>query len=123
MTDRSEHQYFLVWKSEEGSIHSSAWRFHGYMEACAPPHPHSHCLPGMLNTQLNWAAVRTVFPLKHLSTTIMFVLFVSHWLSIGPALRCFPGNTSLHCQLSVNAVHPARVEKQLMESVVLFLLI
>lgn len=24
---QSEHQYFLVWKSEDGSIHSSAWIF------------------------------------------------------------------------------------------------
>lgn len=92
------------------------------MEACVPPPPTPHRLPGMLNTRLNWAAVRTVFPPKHLSTTIMFVLFVSQWLSTGPALRCFPGNTSLRCQLSVNAVHPARVKEQLMESVVLFLL-
>lgn len=60
---------------------------------------------------------------EHLSTTIMFVPFVSQWLRNGPALRCFRGNTSLRCQLDVNGVQPAGVKEQLMESVVLFLLI
>lgn len=100
----------------------------GYMDhyqACVspPPHPLTLCLPGMLSTRLDWAAVSTAFPLKHLSITIMFVPFVSQWLRDGPALRCFRGNTSLHCQLDVNGVQPARVKEQLMESVVLFLLI
>lgn len=85
-----------------------------------PPSPR---LPGMLNTRLNWATVRTVFPPEHLSTTIMFVPFVSQWLRNGPVLRCFRGNTSLRCQLDVNGVQPAGVKEQLMESVVLFLLI
>lgn len=63
------------------------------MEARAPPDARlrSLFLPGMLNARPSWATVRTVFPLKHLSTTIMFVPFVSQWLRDGPALRCFRG--------------------------------
>lgn len=48
-------------------------------------------LPELLNARPSWAAVRTVFPLKHLSTTIMFVPFVSQWLRDGPAPRRFRG--------------------------------
>lgn len=125
---QSEHHYFLVWKSKEGRIHSSAWSFQppqrcGCMATCAPPPTPSPRLPGMLNTRLNWATVRTAYPPEHLSTTIRFALFVSQWLGSGPALRCFPGNTGLRCRLGVYGVHPAGVKEQLMESVVLFLLI
>lgn len=111
---------FLLWKIQE-FIHQlgffSFLNAHGGLSA-SPPR-----LPGMLNTRLNWATVRTAFPPKHLSTTIMFVPFVSQWLRNGPALRCFQGNTSLRCQLDVNGVQPAGAKEQLMESVVLFLLI
>lgn len=69
------------------------------------------------------AKLGTVTPQKHLSATIMFVSLVSQWLRKGPALRCFLGNTRLHCQLDVNGVQAAGVKEQLMESVVLFLLI
>lgn len=100
------------------TLHNSL-RLHG--DLCALLSPLR--LPGMLNTRLNLATVRTVFPPKHLSTTIMFVPFVSQWLRNGPALRCSPGSTSLHCQLNINAVQPARAKERLMESVVLFLLI
>lgn len=77
---------------EEWGREAASTTLWGYMEACVPPPTTPpHCLPGMLNTRLNWATVKTAFPLKHLSTTIMFVPFVSQWLRNGPALRCFRG--------------------------------
>lgn len=69
---RSDQILFLIFKSFHHTL-----RFQ----------PPIASLPELLNARPSWAAVRTVFPLKRLSTTIMFVPFVSQWLRDGPAQR------------------------------------